>query len=304
MVTKNFIAGSITAMITPFHQGQVDWQSFENFIEWQISQGSHGLVPCGTTGESPSLTFEEALRIIELTVATVKGRVKVIAGTGTNYTNSTLELTKAAQKKKVDGVLIVTPYYNRPTQDGLFAHYKTIHDQTDVPIILYNVPGRTAVDMSVDTVCRLAELPRIMGLKDAVSDLSRVTLIRQRVKDDFALLSGEDALAGGYLAQGGSGCISVTSNIAPHLCALMQNMWQAQDLATFHDLQSALMPLHKALFVETSPAPVKYAASLLGLCRNELRLPLLPASVSTQELLRPILNDLQLYPENIRVLHA
>lgn len=270
--------GSITALITPFRNGALDVDAFERLIEGQIEQGSHGLVPCGTTGESPTLTKEEHDLIVERTVALVKGRIPVIAGTGTNSTASTIESTLHAQHAGAVAALIVTPYYNKPTQDGLYAHYKAVHDATDIPIIIYNIPPRCIIDMSVDTMSRLAELPRIVGVKDATADLARPTLLRSRVGPNFCQLSGEDGTALAFLAAGGHGCISVVSNIAPALCAQMQNAWRAGNIGEAETIRDRLAPLNKALFCETSPAPVKYAASQLGICTDEVRLPMLPAT--------------------------
>jgi 4-hydroxy-tetrahydrodipicolinate synthase len=270
--------GSIPALITPFFQGEIDTKSLADFIEWQIQNGSHGVVSCGTTGESPTLNDVEYKTIFDVTTSVVKGRIPFIAGTGSNSTRKTIELTNMAREARADAALVVVPYYNRPTKEGLYAHYKAIHDSTDIPLIIYNVPGRTGCEIAVDTILRLAELPRIKGLKDATSDISRTSQIKSALGRDFYILSGEDALAGGFLAQGADGCISVTANIAPRQCADFQEAWHRQDLSSFVSLQNQLMPLHKALFVETSPAPVKYAASVLGLCHNELRLPMLPAS--------------------------
>ena len=294
-------SGYLTALITPFANGKVDFAAFEKFVAWQCEQNIHGLVPCGTTGESPTLSFSETEELIKRTIATRNGsskKIPVIAGTGSNDTARTVETTKLAEQLGADAALIVTPYYNKPTQDGLYAHYKFIHDQTNIPIILYNVPGRTAVDMSLDTIIRLSALPRIVGLKDAVSDLSRVTLLKRSIKNSFALLCGEDGLAAGYLAQGGHGCISVTSNIAPALCAALYEAWLKNDKEQFETIQSWLAPLHKNLFIETSPAPVKYAASVLGFGSDEMRLPLLPATQTTRTIIDSLLNDLQMLEQN------
>lgn len=274
--------GSITALVTPFTNGEFDAKSFEKILAFQLENGSHGVVPCGTTGESPTLDEDEIKTIFDMSVQMVKGRIPVIAGTGSNSTRKSVMMTELAKKCGADAALIVVPYYNKPTQDGMYAHFKTIHDAVDLPIVLYNVPGRTGAELSVDTVCRLAELPRIVALKDATSDMSRTTAIKSRVKDGFSVLSGEDALAGACLAQGGDGCISVTSNIAPKECALFQNAWAAGHVSQFQQVQAKLMPLHRALFVETSPSPVKYAASKLGLCSDEVRLPLVSASASAR----------------------
>ncbi len=282
-MTKTQFYGSIPALITPFANGEVDFKAFENFVEWQIAEGSHGLVPCGTTGETPTLEKDEHHRIIERCVQVVKGRVKVIAGTGSNSTVHAIELTRMAEALGVDAALVVTPYYNKPTQEGLYQHFKAIHDSTSLPIILYAVPGRTGVELSVDTVLRLSELPRIAGIKDAHTDLNRPAYIRRAVRDDFAVLSGEDGTCTAFYAQGGDGCISVTANIAPHLCAEQYNAWVKGDFKTVSKLRNQLMPLHKAMFVETSPAPVKYAASVLGLARDEVRMPLVAASLMARQ---------------------
>jgi len=275
--------GSITALVTPFTNGMFDGKAFEKILSFQLENGSHGLVPCGTTGESPTLDEDEVKTIFDMSVQMVKGRkIPVIAGTGSNSTRKTVMMTEMAKKCGADAALVVVPYYNKPTQEGLYAHFKTIHDAIDLPIVVYNVPGRTGTEISVDTVCRLAELPRIVALKDATSDMSRTTAVKSRVKDGFSVLSGEDALAGACLAQGGDGCISVTSNVAPKECAEFQEAWMRGDIERFQALQVKLMPLHKALFVETSPAPVKYAASKLGLCSDEVRLPLVAASASAR----------------------
>jgi 4-hydroxy-tetrahydrodipicolinate synthase len=275
--------GSITALITPFRNGDIDWPAFDLLIEDQITQGPHAIVACGTTGESPCLTNDDHNRIVERAIAVVKGRIPVIAGTGTNSTQSTIETTLHAQRQRADAALIVTPYSNKPTQDGLYAHYKAIHDATDIPVIIYNIPKHCIVDMSVDTMSRLAELPRIVGVKDATADLARPTLLRCRVGADFCQLSGEDATALPFLAAGGHGCISVVSNIAPALCAQMQNAWVDGNIKDAEAIRDRIAPLIQSLFVETSPAPVKYAASKLGLCTDEMRLPMLPATQNARE---------------------
>lgn len=282
--------GSIPALITPFQNGEIDLKAFSDFVDWQVGAGSHGVVPCGTTGESPVLDDNETKAIIEAAVAVVNGRVPVIAGTGSNSTRKTIQNTIAARQCRADAALIVVPYYNRPTQDGLYAHYKAVHDSTDLPIVLYNVPGRCGTEISVDTIIRLAELPRIVGLKDATADTSRTTQIKSAVKKGFCILSGEDALAGAFLAQGADGCISVTANIAPTECAAFQDAWVSGDMARFNAIQAQLMPVHKALFVESSPAPVKYAASMLGLCTDEVRLPLVAASAKARQAVDDALN--------------
>ena len=270
--------GSITALITPFRNGEIDWKAYENLIEWQIENGTDGLVPCGTTGESPTLSHDEHHAVVERCIKVAAGRVPVIAGTGSNSTREAVSLTIEAQKAGATAALVVTPYYNKPSQEGLYQHYKTLHDSTNIPIIIYNIPGRSVIDMSMDTMCRLAELPRIVGVKDATGDLARPLNLKNRLGDDFCQLSGNDDTATAFLAQGGHGCISVTSNVAPALCAKMHDAWQAGDLKQMVEARDLLAPLHKALFCETSPAPVKYAAAALGFGTDEVRLPLVPAT--------------------------
>jgi 4-hydroxy-tetrahydrodipicolinate synthase len=276
-------SGSITALITPFSNGRIDDAAFQRFVEWQISQGSDGLVPCGSTGESATMSHEEHEHVIRLCVEATAGRVPVIAGTGSNATAEAIRLTRSAEESGADAALIVTPYYNKPTQEGLFRHYKEIHDSTGLPIIIYNIPGRTGIDMSVETMARLAELPRIAGVKDATADLTRPTRTRQAIGPDFCQLSGEDPSAAAFLAQGGHGCISVTANVAPGMCAALQAAWRTGDLAKLAELRDRLTPLNGALFVEVNPIPIKYAVSLLGFCTPELRMPLLEASPKARE---------------------
>ncbi|WP_072377507.1 4-hydroxy-tetrahydrodipicolinate synthase [Hyphomicrobium sp. NDB2Meth4] len=276
--------GSLTALITPFKNGKLDEEAFRRFIEWQISEGTHGLVPAGTTGESPTLDYDEHKRVIELTVEAAKGRVPVMAGTGSNSTAEAIELTEYAANVGADAVLVVTPYYNKPTQEGLYQHYKAINDAVDIPIIIYNIPGRSVVDMNVDTMARCYELKNVIGVKDATANLARASQQRLAMGPEFKLLSGEDATALGFMAHGGHGCISVVSNIAPRLCADFQNACLAGDYKTALALQDRLMPLHDAMFCEANPGPVKYAASLLGLCEAEMRLPLVPISQASQRI--------------------
>lgn len=275
--------GSITALITPFKNGAIDWDSFDKLVEWQIEQGSHGLVPCGTTGESPTLSHDDHKAIIRRCVQVVNKRIPVIAGTGSNATQEAIELTQDAKDAGVDGCLSVVPYYNKPTQDGMIAHFSAIHDAVDLPIILYDIPGRSVVQMDLGTIATLAQMDHIVGVKDATNDLSRVCALREVVPADFALLSGEDPTAAGFYALGGNGCISVVSNIAPKACAELYNSWTAKDIDTFAARRDALAPLGRDLFCESSPAPVKYAAQLLDLCTDEVRLPLLPATPAAQE---------------------
>ena len=278
--------GSLVALITPFRDGAVDATAFQEHVAWQIGQGTHGLVPIGTTGECPALEEDEQERLIKLCVEVAKGRAPVIPGTGFNSTAHTIAATRVAKEAGADAALIVCPYYNKPTQEGLYQHFKAVHDAVDIPIVIYNIPGRSAVDMSNATMARLAKLPNIIGVKDATNDLARPLKMRVEIGDGFCLLSGEDATAVAYLAQGGDGCISVTANVAPALCSEMHTAWQRGDIATVRRINERLIPLHDALFAETSPAPVKYAASLLGLCDPHLRLPLVPVSEGTKQQVR------------------
>jgi 4-hydroxy-tetrahydrodipicolinate synthase len=279
-------SGSITALITPFANGKVDEAAFQKFVDWQIDQGTHSLVSCGTTGESPTLSHEEDMRVTAICVEVAKGRAPVIAGTGSNSTDEAIQLTRGAKKAGADAALVVTPYYNKPTQEGLYQHYKAIHDAVEIPIVIYNIPGRCIVDMSVETMARLAELPNIVGVKDATADLQRPAQTRLAIGADFAQLTGEDATVVPFLAQGGHGCISVTANVAPRLCADLHEAWRGGDLATVSRINDRLMPLHEALFVESSPGPVKYAASLLGFCENRVRLPLVTVTAATEARVR------------------
>ena len=274
--------GSLTALITPFKKGKVDEQAFQDFVNWQIQQGSHGLVPCGTTGESPTLSHEEHKRVVELCVEAADGRVPVIAGAGSNSTSEAIDFTKHAKEAGADAVLVVTPYYNKPTQEGLVLHYLAIANAVDIPIIIYNIPARCVIDMSVETMAKLAEHENIVGVKDATNDLARPQRLLQLVGEKFCQLSGEDGTSVAFLAQGGKGCISVTANVAPHLCAQLQDSWH---LGTYEDafrVRDILAPLHEAMFVETNPAPVKFAASLLGKCAPETRLPLAPLKIKSK----------------------
>ena len=270
--------GSIPALITPFKNGEIDWPAFENLVEWQIEQGSHALVPCGTTGESPTLSHAEHRDIVKRCCDVVKGRIPVIAGTGSNSTAEAIELTQYAKEDGADGALIVTPYYNKPTQDGMIAHFTAIHDAVALPIVLYNIPGRSVVDMSNQAIAELAKLPHVVGVKDATGDLTRPVELARLVDNEFCQLSGDDITAAAFLAQGGHGVISVIANIAPKLCADMQNAWEQSDFDEVARIRDLLGPLGDDLFCESNPAPVKYAAAKLGLCQNEVRLPLLPLS--------------------------
>jgi 4-hydroxy-tetrahydrodipicolinate synthase len=270
--------GSFTALITPFDNGALDEEAFRKLVDFQIRSGTHGLVPVGTTGESPTLSHDEHNRVVELCVKQAAGRVPVIAGAGSNSTAEAIELVRHAKSAGAAAALVVTPYYNKPTQEGLYRHYKAINDAVSLPILIYNIPPRSVIDISVATMTRLFELPNIVGVKDATMNLARVSQQRAAMGPGFNQLSGEDGTAIGFMAHGGHGCISVTANVAPRLCADFQNACLAGDYARALQLHDRLMPLHEALFVETSPAPVKYAAERLGLCRSEVRLPLAPAS--------------------------
>ena len=274
--------GSLTALITPFRNGKVDEKAFQDFVDWQIQEGTHGLVPCGTTGESPTLSHDEHHRVVEMCIEVAKGRVPVIAGTGSNSTAEAIELTKHAKRAGADGALVVTPYYNKPTQEGLLLHYRAIADAVDLPIVIYNIPARSVIDMSVATMAQLAKHPNIVGVKDATADLTRPLRTRLEIGEEFVQLSGEDGTAVAFLAHGGVGCISVSANIAPALNAQMQDAWQLESYEDVFRIRDILAPLNDAMFVETNPAPVKFAASLLGKCAPEIRLPLAPLKIKSK----------------------
>jgi 4-hydroxy-tetrahydrodipicolinate synthase len=277
------LRGSITALITPFKDGTVDEKAFASFVDWQIREGTHGLVPVGTTGESPTVTHDEHRRVIEICVEVADKRVPVVAGAGSNSTDEAISLARFAEDHGADAILTVVPYYNKPNQEGLFQHFSAIARSTGLPIILYSVPGRTVVDLNVDTISRLREAhDNIIGVKDATANMERATMQRVLLGDDFILLSGEDMTALGFNAHGGNGCISVTSNIAPKLCSQFQNACQQGNFVEARVLQEKLVHLHKNLFIEPNPQGVKYAAARLSLCRNELRLPLVPVNKSTE----------------------
>jgi 4-hydroxy-tetrahydrodipicolinate synthase len=278
--------GSFTALVTPFDNGGLDERAFRDLVEWQIAEGTDGLVPVGTTGESPTLSHEEHHKVVDWCINQAKGRVPVIAGAGSNSTAEAIGLAQHAEKAGANAVLIVTPYYNKPTQDGLYRHYKAINDAISIPIIIYNIPPRSVIDMSVDTMAKLSKLKNIAGVKDATAKLDRVSLQRQECGEDFIQLSGEDGTALGFNAHGGHGCISVTANVAPRLCAEFQDASLAGDYKKALTIQDRLMPLHVALFVESSPAPAKYALSLLGKCSDHCRLPLAPIQESTKRTVR------------------
>ena len=270
------LRGSITALITPFKNGELDEGAFKRLVEWQISEGTHGLVPVGTTGESPTLSHKEHMRVVALCVETARGRVPVIAGAGSNSTKEAIELTRHAKEVGADAALSVTPYYNKPTQEGVYRHFASVAEAVDIPIVLYNIPGRSIVEISTEAMVRLAAVANIVGVKDATGNVARASRDRAALPKKFVRLSGDDATALGFMAHGGLGCISVTSNVAPKLCAEFQNSCLAGDYAKAVTYQDRLMALHDALFCEASPSPTKYAASLLGLCEAEVRLPIVP----------------------------
>ena len=274
-------SGSMPALVTPFRGGELDIETLKKLVEWHIGEGSNGLVPVGTTGESPTLTHREHELVVEEVVKAAAGRIPVIAGAGSNNTLESIRLAQHAEKVGADGILLVTPYYNKPTQRGLIAHFTAVHDCCELPIIIYNIPGRSVVDMTPDTMGELAKLPRIVGVKDATGDLARVCDQRMTCGPDFIQLSGEDATAHGFNAQGGVGCISVTANVAPKLCAELQSACTAGDYAAALKVQDRLMPLHKAIFTEPGLVGVKYAMSRLDLCSDEVRLPLTSLSDET-----------------------
>ena len=273
---KTNFRGSFTALVTPFKGDALDQKAFRDLVEWQIGEGTNGLVPVGTTGESPTLSHDEHNQVIEWCIDQARGRVPVIAGAGSNSTREAIELSQHAEKAGADAVLIVTPYYNKPTQEGLYQHYKAINDAIGIPIIIYNIPGRSVIDMSVETMTRLYELRNIAGVKDATANMVRVSQQRAALGEGFNQLSGEDATALGFMAHGGDGCISVTSNVAPRLCAEFQSACLRGDYAAALVLQDKLMPLHQNLFIETNPAPAKYALSILGKIADTVRLPMVP----------------------------
>lgn len=288
------LRGSITALVTPFRGDSVDETVFQNLVERQISSGTHGLVPVGTTGESATLSDEEHERVVRLCIETADGRVPVIAGAGSNDTAYAVSMAQRVESFGADAILAVAGYYNRPNQTGLLAHYRALHDATNIPIIIYNIPARTVVGLTVETLAELSKLPRIIGVKDATGDLARVALQRRACGEDFIQLSGEDMTAVGFNAMGGKGCISVTSNVAPDLCARLQEATLAHDSDTALSLQDKLAPLHKALFSDASPGPTKYALSLLGLCSEDVRLPMTPPGGASKAQVRAALEELGL----------
>ena len=281
------LSGSITALVTPFKKdGTFDEANFTKHINWQLQNGTNGFVPVGTTGESPTLSHDEHKNVIETCVNTVNKKVPVIAGTGSNNTDEAIDFIEHATSVGADAALVVTPYYNKPTQEGMYQHFKKLNDISGIPIIIYNIPGRCVVDMSVETMARLSRLDRIIGVKDATADISRTSLQRHVIGENFIQLSGEDMTALALMAHGGRGCISVTSNVAPRLCADLQDACFSFNFKKALAIQDKLIPLHKALFLETSPAPVKYALSLLGYCEDVVRLPLVSVTSETQAAVR------------------
>jgi 4-hydroxy-tetrahydrodipicolinate synthase len=291
---KTMFFGSYVALVTPFREGVVDEKALRDLVNWHIEQGSNGLVPVGTTGESPTVTEKEHKQIIEMVIAEASGRVPVIAGAGSNNPVEALAYAKTAEALGADGILCVAGYYNRPSQSGLYEHFRTIHDQTNIPIIIYNIPSRTIVDVEPNTMTKLAALPRIVGVKDATMDLSRISRERLFIRKEFSYLSGEDMTALAYNSMGGSGCISVTANIAPRLCADLHAACHAGDYQRGLELHEKLMPLHQALFEEPSPSGIKYALSLTGLCTDEVRLPMIPLGQHARDNIKSALDDLSL----------
>ena len=277
------LRGSITALITPMLDGNVDEKAFASFVDWQIAEGTHGLVPVGTTGESPTVSHEEHRRVVEIAIEVADKRVPVIAGAGSNSTAEAVELAKFAEQAGADAVLSIVPYYNKPNQEGMFQHFSAVAKSVGIPVILYSVPGRTVVDLTIDTIARLHEAhANIVGVKDATADLGRTSLQRDKLGKDFILLSGEDMTALGFNAHGGTGCISVTSNVAPKLCAQLQDACLQGNFPAALAVQDKLVHLHKNLFLENNPGGVKYAVSRLGRCRNEFRLPVVPVGPESE----------------------
>ncbi|MBT5435770.1 MAG: 4-hydroxy-tetrahydrodipicolinate synthase [Rhodospirillaceae bacterium] len=282
-MTASRLKGSFVALITLLRDGKVDEKGYQDFVNWQIAEGTHGLVPMGTTGESPTMSHDEDMRVVRLCIEAAAGRVPVVAGTGSNSTDECIMLTKSAQDAGADAALIVTGYYNKPTQEGLYQHFKAVNDAVDIPIIVYNIPGRTGVDIAPPTMKRIAALGNVVGCKESTAEADRVSKQRYYCGPDFVQMSGEDAAILGLLGMGGHGCISVTANLAPALCSQMHVAWQKGDFETARDIQNRLMPLHEAMFSETSPGPVKHGASLMGWGDGTVRLPLVSPTAATCE---------------------
>ena len=292
--------GSNVALVTPFKGDSLDEETYIKIINFHLENGTNGLVPAGTTGESPTLSHKEHEKVIELCIKEAKGKIPVIAGTGSNSTIEAISLTKHAEEAGADGALIVTPYYNKPTQEGLYAHYKAINDSCGIPIIIYNIPGRSVIDMTVDTMARLFELKNIVGVKDATGDLNRVDETFKKIGNEFIQLTGEDGLAFEYNKRGGVGCISVTANIAPKMCSDMQKFSKSSDkdeLKKAEEIDQKLQPVHKSLFIESNPSPVKYAAKLIGLCDDKVRLPLVTVLDKTKSEVKKALLSAELINE-------
>ena len=300
-MTQPIFHGSITALVTPFKDGKLDEGTFRSLVDWQIAEGTHGLVPVGTTGESPTLNHDEHNSVVRWCVEEARGRVPVIAGAGSNSTVEAIGLARQAEKDGADGLLVVTPYYNKPTQDGLYAHFRAIAEATALPVLIYNIPGRSVVDMSVDTMARLYEIKNIVGVKDATANVARVSAQRQKMGLDFIQLSGEDATAIGFMAHGGHGCISVASNCAPALCAAFQEACIAGDYRAALAYQDRLFPLQTDLFCESNPGPVKVALALLGRCSEEMRLPLVPVADSSRAKVKAAMIHAGLIREDARL---
>lgn len=294
------LKGSMPALITPFRGGAMDEEALRRLVAWQIAEGSHGIVPVGTTGESATLSHEEHQRVVEICVEEVAGRIPVIAGAGSNSTTEAIALTRHAKAVGADAVLSVAPYYNKPTQEGIYRHFATIAEAADIPIVIYNIPGRSVIDISVETLARLAKIANVIGVKDATANLARPSRERAACGKNFRLLSGEDATALGYMAHGGHGCISVTANVAPKLCAEFQSACMRGDFASALALQDRLMPLHDAMFCEANPGPVKYAVSLLGHCSDAVRLPIVAASEPARALIRAAMETAGIPPVDRR----
>ena len=289
--------GSNVALITPFKNNELDVDAYLKLIHFHLENGTNGLVPAGTTGESPTLNHKEHEKVIEICINEAKGKIPVIAGTGSNSTEEAVSLTKHAEKAGADGALVVTPYYNKPTQEGLYQHYKKINDNTNIPIIIYNIPSRCVIDMSVDTMARLFELKNIIGVKDATGDLNRLDQTIKKLGSEFIQLTGEDGLAFKFNQRGGVGIISVTANIAPKLCSDMQKYSKSDsenEIREAEKIDQMLQPLHKSLFIESNPAPTKYAAKLLGLCSDEIRLPLVNIKKETEEEVEKALSSIKI----------
>jgi len=292
--------GSNVALVTPFKGDSLDEETYIKIINFHLENGTNGLVPAGTTGESPTLSHKEHEKVIELCIQEAKGKIPVIAGTGSNSTTEAISLTEHAEKAGADGALIVTPYYNKPTQEGLYQHYKAINDKCGIPIIIYNIPGRSVIDMTVDTMARLFELKNIVGVKDATGDLNRVDETFKKIGNEFIQLTGEDGLAYEYNKRGGVGCISVTANIAPKMCSDMQKFSKSEnkdEQKKAGEIDKKLQPVHKSLFIESNPSPVKYAAKLIGLCDDNVRLPLVTVLDETKAEVKKALISAELINE-------